>query len=173
MSFLRKISTCQCATQNSIRVAQWMLQTRVATSFIGCMGKDTYRCISCMSHKTDPRDPASHTIHISSVAYNTLFLEEFMQPDSDMFHEVKKVRIHDTSPETLTTTVRITDIDSIDQVAGPCWKGEAVIYAHRSGSQEIISGTFSIITRVNHLVVFLELRLSTPLTRYTRSDLYP
>ena len=47
--------------------------------------------------------------------------------------EVKKVRIHDTSPETLTTTVRITDIDSIDQVAGPCWKGEAVIYAHRSG----------------------------------------
>ncbi|CAA0821392.1 Probable galactinol--sucrose galactosyltransferase 1 [Striga hermonthica] len=60
--------------------------------------------ISCMSHNTDglysakrtavvrasddfwPRDPASHTIHIASVAYNTIFLGEFMQPDWDMFH---------------------------------------------------------------------------------------
>jgi raffinose synthase len=33
-----------------------------------------------------PRDPASHTIHIASVAYNTIFLGEFMQPDWDMFH---------------------------------------------------------------------------------------
>jgi raffinose synthase len=33
-----------------------------------------------------PRDPASHTVHVSSVAYNTLFLGEFMQPDWDMFH---------------------------------------------------------------------------------------
>lgn len=64
-------------------------------------------CISCMCHNTDgiysskqtavirasddyyPRDPASHTIHISSVAYNTLFLGEFMQPDWDMFHVSK------------------------------------------------------------------------------------
>ncbi|PKA45603.1 putative galactinol--sucrose galactosyltransferase 2 [Apostasia shenzhenica] len=63
-------------------------------------------CISCMSHNTDglysakqtavvrasddfyPHDPASHTIHISSVAYNTLFLGEFMQPDWDMFHSL-------------------------------------------------------------------------------------
>lgn len=62
--------------------------------------------ISCMSHNTDglysakrtavirasddfwPRDPASHTIHIASVAYNTVFLGEFMQPDWDMFHSV-------------------------------------------------------------------------------------
>ncbi|CAA3005215.1 probable galactinol--sucrose galactosyltransferase 1 [Olea europaea subsp. europaea] len=62
--------------------------------------------ISCMSHNTDglysakrtavirasddfwPSDPASHTIHISSVAYNTVFLGEFMQPDWDMFHSV-------------------------------------------------------------------------------------
>lgn len=65
-------------------------------------------CISCMCHNTDglysakqtaivrasddyyPRDPASHTIHIASVAYNTLFLGEFMQPDWDMFHVSKK-----------------------------------------------------------------------------------
>ncbi|XP_031405593.1 probable galactinol--sucrose galactosyltransferase 1 isoform X2 [Punica granatum] len=60
--------------------------------------------ISCMSHNTDtlysskktavirasddffPRDPASHTVHIASVAYNSVFLGEFMQPDWDMFH---------------------------------------------------------------------------------------
>ena len=33
-----------------------------------------------------PRDPASHTIQIASVAYNTLFLGEYMQPVWDMFH---------------------------------------------------------------------------------------
>ncbi|XAR69455.1 Galactinol--sucrose galactosyltransferase [Bertholletia excelsa] len=63
-------------------------------------------CIACMCHNTDgiysakqtavirasddfyPRDPASHTIHISSVAFNSLFLGEFMQPDWDMFHSL-------------------------------------------------------------------------------------
>lgn len=62
--------------------------------------------ISCMSHNTDslyhaksnavirasddffPNDPASHTIHVASVAYNTVFLGEFMQPDWDMFHSL-------------------------------------------------------------------------------------
>ncbi|XVE50934.1 hypothetical protein DITRI_Ditri01bG0203000 [Diplodiscus trichospermus] len=62
--------------------------------------------IACMSHNTDalysakstavtrasddffPRDPASHTIHIASVAYNTIFVGEFMQPDWDMFHSL-------------------------------------------------------------------------------------
>ncbi|XP_051128267.1 probable galactinol--sucrose galactosyltransferase 1 isoform X2 [Andrographis paniculata] len=62
--------------------------------------------ISCMSHSTDalyrgkkacvvrasddffPRDPASHTIHVASVAYNSIFLGEFMQPDWDMFHSL-------------------------------------------------------------------------------------
>ncbi|MCV2423673.1 hypothetical protein LNV47_24115, partial [Paucibacter sp. DJ4R-1] len=61
-------------------------------------------CIACMSHNTDalycskqtavvrasddfyPTDPISHTIHIASVAYNSIFLGEFMQPDWDMFH---------------------------------------------------------------------------------------
>ena len=33
-----------------------------------------------------PRNPASHTLHIASVAYNTVFLGEFMQLDWDMFH---------------------------------------------------------------------------------------
>ncbi|CAD6220638.1 unnamed protein product [Miscanthus lutarioriparius] len=63
-------------------------------------------CISCMCHNTDmlysarqtavvrasddfyPRDPASHTVHVASVAYNTVFLGEFMQPDWDMFHSL-------------------------------------------------------------------------------------
>ena len=30
------------ATQNSVRVAQWMLQRKLATSYIGCVGKDEY-----------------------------------------------------------------------------------------------------------------------------------
>ncbi|XP_010278962.1 PREDICTED: probable galactinol--sucrose galactosyltransferase 2 isoform X2 [Nelumbo nucifera] len=202
-------------------------------------------CISCMCHNTDglysakqtavvrasddfyPRDPASHTIHISSVAYNTLFLGEFMQPDWDMFHSlhpaaeyhaaaraiggcaiyvsdkpgyhnfdllkklvlpdgsvlraqlpgrptldclfadpardgtsllkiwnvnkcsgvvgvfncqgagwcsiIKKTRIHDASPGTLTGSVCATDVDQISQVAGSNWDGEVVVYANRSG----------------------------------------
>ncbi|XP_073011180.1 probable galactinol--sucrose galactosyltransferase 6 isoform X2 [Typha latifolia] len=62
--------------------------------------------IACMSHNTDalycskqtavvrasddfyPRDPVSHTIHIASVAYNSVFLGEFMLPDWDMFHSL-------------------------------------------------------------------------------------
>ncbi|MQM19667.1 hypothetical protein Taro_052676 [Colocasia esculenta] len=62
--------------------------------------------IACMSHNTDglycskqtavvrasddfyPRDPVSHTIHIASVAYNSIFLGEFMLPDWDMFHSL-------------------------------------------------------------------------------------
>lgn len=30
------------ATQNSIRVAQWMMQRRFATSYLGCVGKDSF-----------------------------------------------------------------------------------------------------------------------------------
>ncbi|XP_030553421.1 probable galactinol--sucrose galactosyltransferase 6 isoform X2 [Rhodamnia argentea] len=63
-------------------------------------------CIACMSHNTDalycskqtaivrasddfyPRDPVSHTIHIAAVAYNSVFLGDFMQTDWDMFHSV-------------------------------------------------------------------------------------
>ena len=35
-----------------------------------------------------PRDPVSHPIHIASVAYNSVFLGEFMLPDWDMFHSL-------------------------------------------------------------------------------------
>ncbi|KAG9458067.1 hypothetical protein H6P81_002575 [Aristolochia fimbriata] len=63
-------------------------------------------CIACMSHNTDalycskqtavvrasddfyPRDPVSHTIHIAAVAYNSVFLGEFMQPDWHMFESL-------------------------------------------------------------------------------------
>ncbi|VAH57941.1 unnamed protein product [Triticum turgidum subsp. durum] len=180
-------------------------------------------CISCMCHNTDmlysakqtavvrasddfyPRDPASHTVHISSVAYNTLFLGEFMQPDWDMLpgggvprrgeghrrlpdlcqrqagepqlrppqeagsprrlrapraaprqaHNmnkcagvvgvfncqgagwcriVKKTRIHDEAPGTLTGSVRAEDVEGIAQAAGTddC-TGDAVVYAYRAG----------------------------------------
>ncbi|KAH9320818.1 hypothetical protein KI387_015457 [Taxus chinensis] len=61
-------------------------------------------CISCMSHNTDsiysskqtaivrasedfmPHNPTSQTLHISSVAFNSLLLGEVMLPDWDMFH---------------------------------------------------------------------------------------
>ena len=33
-----------------------------------------------------PRDPPSHTINIASVAYNNIFLGEFMELDWDVFH---------------------------------------------------------------------------------------
>ncbi|KAL2479613.1 putative galactinol--sucrose galactosyltransferase 6 [Abeliophyllum distichum] len=63
-------------------------------------------CIACMSHNLEslycskqtaivrasddfyPRDPVSHTIHIASVAYNSVFLGEIMLPDWDMFHSL-------------------------------------------------------------------------------------
>ena len=60
-------------------------------------------CINCMCHPTEclysynvtsvarasddfwPRDPASHTVHVANVAYNSLFIGEIAQPDWDMF----------------------------------------------------------------------------------------
>ncbi|XP_075508934.1 putative galactinol--sucrose galactosyltransferase 6 [Primulina tabacum] len=60
--------------------------------------------IACMSHNLEsfycskqtavvrasddfyPRDPVSHTIHIASVAYNSVFIGDIMLPDWDMFH---------------------------------------------------------------------------------------
>ncbi|GBG64756.1 hypothetical protein CBR_g46714 [Chara braunii] len=60
-------------------------------------------CIVSMAHSTDgmytwkstavvrasddfwPEDPAAHSLHVSCVAYNTLFFGEFMYPDWDMF----------------------------------------------------------------------------------------
>ncbi|KQK19399.1 hypothetical protein BRADI_1g48050v3 [Brachypodium distachyon] len=62
--------------------------------------------IACMSHNTDslycakqtalvrasddffPREAESHTIHVAAVAYNSVFLGEFMLPDWDMFHSL-------------------------------------------------------------------------------------
>lgn len=87
------------------RKYQQALEASVARNF-GAGDKNGVNMISCMSHNTDnlysskrsavvrasddfwPRDPASHTIHAASVAYNTVFLGEFMQPDWDMFHSV-------------------------------------------------------------------------------------
>jgi len=60
-------------------------------------------CINCMCHPTEnlysyketnvarasddfyPREPASHTVHVVNVVYNSLFLGEIVQPDWDMF----------------------------------------------------------------------------------------
>ncbi|KAJ1489962.1 raffinose synthase, partial [Baffinella frigidus] len=70
-------------------------------------------CINCMCHPTEniysfqktavarasddfyPREPASHTVHILNVVYNTLFLGEIVHPDWDMFQsEHPAARLH-------------------------------------------------------------------------------
>jgi len=66
-------------------------------------------CINCMCHPTEclysynetsvarasddfwPRDPASHTVHVANVAYNSLFIGEIAQPDWDMFQSKNEV----------------------------------------------------------------------------------
>ncbi|XP_022731627.1 LOW QUALITY PROTEIN: probable galactinol--sucrose galactosyltransferase 6 [Durio zibethinus] len=76
--------------------------------------------IACMSHNTDalycskqtavvrasddfyPRDPVSHTIHIAAVAYNSIFLGEFMQPDWDMFHSLHPVAEYHASARAIS-----------------------------------------------------------------------
>ncbi|KAF9591714.1 hypothetical protein IFM89_006060, partial [Coptis chinensis] len=76
--------------------------------------------IACMSHNTDsvycskqtaivrasddfyPRDPVSHTIHLASVSYNSIFLGEFMQPDWDMFHSLHPVAEYHSSARAIT-----------------------------------------------------------------------
>ncbi|XP_052199124.1 probable galactinol--sucrose galactosyltransferase 6 [Diospyros lotus] len=77
-------------------------------------------CIACMSHNTDalycskqtavvrasddfyPRDPVSHTIHIAAVAYNSVFLGEFMQPDWDMFHSLHQAAEYHASARAIS-----------------------------------------------------------------------
>lgn len=77
-------------------------------------------CIDCMSHNTDslynsqqtavvrasddfyPRDPVSHTIHIAAVAYNSVFLGEFMQPDWDMFHSLHPAAAYHASARAIS-----------------------------------------------------------------------
>ena len=66
-----------------------MLVFVLPTWFGRCSAKQT--AVVRASDDFYPRDPASHTIHISSVAYNTLFLGEFMQPDWDMFHVSRRI----------------------------------------------------------------------------------
>jgi len=45
----------------------------------------------------------------------------------------KKNRIHDSSPMTLSGSVRAQDVDFLPRIAGDGWKGDTVLYAHRSG----------------------------------------
>ncbi|RRT71998.1 hypothetical protein BHM03_00041482 [Ensete ventricosum] len=50
----------------------------------------------------------------------------------------KKTRVHDAAPGTLTVAVTATDVDTIAQLAGPDWDGQAVLYAFKSGLRELI-----------------------------------
>eukprot|EP00262_Sarcandra_glabra_P002840 TRINITY_DN13224_c0_g1_i1.p1 TRINITY_DN13224_c0_g1~~TRINITY_DN13224_c0_g1_i1.p1 ORF type:complete len:782 (-),score=109.65 TRINITY_DN13224_c0_g1_i1:169-2514(-) len=76
--------------------------------------------IACMSHNNDalycskqtavvrasddyyPRDPVSHTIHIAAVAYNSVFLGEFMLPDWDMFHSLHPAALYHASARAIS-----------------------------------------------------------------------
>lgn len=79
-------STCRETLVNtSINISIGLLYTILYTNseFTWCSSKRS--AVIRASDDFWPRDPASHTIHIASVAYNSIFLGEFMQPDWDMF----------------------------------------------------------------------------------------
>ena len=42
----------------------------------------------------------------------------------------KKTRIHNADPGTLTGTISAQDVDSIAQLAGPDWDGQAIVYSY-------------------------------------------
>lgn len=54
---------------------------------------------------------------------------------------VKKTRIHDASPGTLTASVCATDVENIAQIAGEDWNGDAIVYAHRSGIFTVLNNS--------------------------------
>ena len=55
-------------------------------NFLYCLYSSKKTVVITASDDFDPRDLALHTIHIASIAYNSIFLGEFMQLDWDMFH---------------------------------------------------------------------------------------
>ncbi|XP_018730644.2 probable galactinol--sucrose galactosyltransferase 2 isoform X2 [Eucalyptus grandis] len=64
-------------------------------SIISCMGQSTdsiYHCQqSAITRASDdyyPQNPATQTLHIAAVAYNSLFLGEVVVPDWDMFYSL-------------------------------------------------------------------------------------
>lgn len=56
----------------------------------------------------------SHTIHIASVAYNSVFLGEFMLPDWDMFHSLHPAAEYHASARALSGgPVYVRCVDSV------------------------------------------------------------
>ena len=47
--------------------------------------------------------------------------------------EMKKTRIHDIAPGTLTSSVTAQHVDSISKLSGTDWDGQSIVYAYRSG----------------------------------------
>ncbi|KAJ0515347.1 putative galactinol--sucrose galactosyltransferase [Helianthus annuus] len=118
-------------------------------------------CIACMSHNTDalycsqqtavvrasddfyPRDPVSHTIHIASVAFNSVFLGEFMQPDWDMFHSLHPAAEYHASARAISGgPIYVSDapgkhnFDLLKKLVLPDWSGDCVMYRHHT--QDVI-----------------------------------
>ncbi|KAJ4866614.1 putative galactinol--sucrose galactosyltransferase 1 [Raphanus sativus] len=72
-----------------------------------------------------PRDPASHTIHIASVAYNTLFLGEFMQPDGTC--SIVCIQWLNIMQQLERS------VDVLFMSAAFEWTGDSVVYSHLRG----------------------------------------
>lgn len=60
---------CAGATQNTIRVAQWMLQAPGATSYIGCIGKDKF---GEEMYKSSTASGVNVHLHHKSLRHNIL-----------------------------------------------------------------------------------------------------
>ena len=55
-----------------------------------------------------PREPTFQTLHIASVAFNSLLLGEIFAPDWDMFHVI--FRCHYFSKYLMTANVKLLDM---------------------------------------------------------------
>ncbi|CAI9765781.1 unnamed protein product [Fraxinus pennsylvanica] len=118
-------------------------------------------CIACRSHNIDsfycskqtaivrasegfsPLKPISHTIYIASVAYNSVFLGEFMLPDWDMFHSLHPEAEYHGSAKAISggpVYIRGDDVHLISEVAlDSNWNGDCTVYSHRSGDLVTLS----------------------------------
>lgn len=79
-------------TRAYVHAMEQSAKEHLDSNVINCMCHPTENLYSfretCVARASDdfyPREPASHTVHILNVAYNSLFLGEIVFPDWDMF----------------------------------------------------------------------------------------
>ncbi|KAK6148258.1 hypothetical protein DH2020_019170 [Rehmannia glutinosa] len=133
--------------------------------------------ICCMSHNSDsiyssrrsatsrasedfmPSEPTFQTLHVASVAFNSLLLGEIVVPDWDMFQShhytaefhgaaravggcpvyvSDKLGMHDFK------VLKKLDIDFLQEVADESWNGDCAVYAFHTGSLSRLSKEASV-----------------------------